>query len=324
MLPNPSEPSNHSAIIAKSVRDSINACTFGVSFSAVLVGVTQVFFVAIRVGYGNMPESTTPRLAPYDNIAFLRCIVSIILDFLPMRTPIFAPQGESVAKHWNIPTAKGRIFAYPIYTLIAICIVIVDTLSIPFTNYIVVPDTRRVRCIRRIHWNNVNPAHEPWVCNISIKKSTITPILAPRILKFYDIFSFFLGELYRNEVVSCGPSIRLVRINWLVRITEFDKVIFIDSAPYGCPCDNGDTTANECRHLVRLYLFESVGNALISIESEYMSRIRKRGTKYLQFLVYGVKINILPHFLQGSKPCIAGTLRRLSLVEYSHIIFRYY
>lgn len=268
-----------------------------------------------------MPKATTPRLTPYDNITLLRCIRSVIMNFFPIFAPIFVPQRKCVSKYWDVPPAKRGILAHPIYTLIAICVVIVDTLSIPFTNYIVVPDTRRVRCIRRIRRNNINPTHESWVCNIAIKKSTIAPILAPRILKFDNIFAFFFGEFHRNEVVSCCPSIRLIRVNGFVRITEFDKVIFINSAPYGCPCDNGDTTANECRHLVRLYLFESICNALVSIESEYMSRICKWGTKYLQFLVYGIIINILPHFLQGSKPCIASTLGRLSLVEYSHIIF---
>ena len=106
MLPNPPEPSNHPTIVAKSVRDGVDTCPLGVSFSAVLVGITQVFFVAIRVGYGDMPKATAPRLAPYDNISFLRCIVSIILDFLPILSPIFAPQGESIAEYWNIPTAK--------------------------------------------------------------------------------------------------------------------------------------------------------------------------------------------------------------------------
>ena len=84
-----------------------------------------------------MPKATTPRLAPYDNIAFLRCIVSIILDFLPILSPIFAPQGESIAKHWNIPTAKGRIFAYPIDTLIAIRAVIVYSLAVPFADDVI-------------------------------------------------------------------------------------------------------------------------------------------------------------------------------------------
>lgn len=213
------------------------------------------------VGYGNMPISTTPRLTPYDNIALLRCIRSVIMDFFPIFAPIFAPQRKRIAKYWNIPTAKGCIFSHPIDTLIAIRAIIVDTLSIPFTNYIVVPDTRRVRCIRRIHWNNVNPTHEAWVCDISIKKSTITPIFAPRILKFDDIFSFFLGELYSNEVVSCCPSIWLVRINWFVWITELDKVIFINSTPYCGACNNRDATAKECRHLNIAYQLESVGDA---------------------------------------------------------------
>ena len=214
-----------------------------------------------------MPISATPRLTPYDNIALLRRIRSVIVDFFPIFAPIFSPQRKCVDKYWDVPPAKCCIFAHPIYALIAICVVIIDTLSVPFSDYIVVPDTRRVRRIRRIHRNNVDPTHESWVCNIAIKKSTITPIFAPRILKFYDIFSFFLGELYRNEVVSCSPRIRFVWVNGFVRITELDKVIFIDSTPYRCPCDNGNTATKKCRHLVRLHLFESVGNTLISIES---------------------------------------------------------
>lgn len=214
-----------------------------------------------------MPISTTPRLTPYDNITLLRCIRAIIWDFLPILPPILAPQRKCVAKHWDIPPAKGCILAHPIYTLIAICVVIIDTLAVPFTNYIVVPDTRRVRCIRRIHWNNVDPTHESWVCNIAVKIPAITPIFAPRILKFYYIFSFFLGELYRNEVVSCGPSIRLVRINWLVRVAELNKIVLIDATPYSRTRDNGNTATKKCRHLVWLHLFKSVNNTLISIES---------------------------------------------------------
>ncbi len=213
-----------------------------------------------------MPEATTPRLAPYDNISFLRSIRSVIVDFLPILSPIFAPQRKCVAEHWNIPSAKRRIFARPIHALVGIRTVVVYTLAVPFTNYIVVPDTRRVRCIRRIHRNNVNPTHEAWVCNIAIKKSTITPIFAPRILKFYDIFSFFLGEFHRNEVVSRCPRIRFVWVNRFIWVAELNEVIFINSTPYRCPCNNGDTTAKECWHLVRLYLFESVGDAFRFIE----------------------------------------------------------
>lgn len=91
MLPNPPKPTNHAVIVSEAVRDGVDTCPLGVSFSAVLVGITQVFFVAIRVGYGDMPKATAPRLAPYDNISFLRCIRAVIWNFLPMRTPIFAP-----------------------------------------------------------------------------------------------------------------------------------------------------------------------------------------------------------------------------------------
>ena len=252
----------------------------------------------MSVGYGNMSISTTPRLTPYDNIALLRCIRSVIVDFFPIFAPIFAPQSKCVAKYWDVPPAKCCIFSHPIYTLIAICIVVVDTLAVPFTNYIVVPDTRRVRCIRRIRRNKVNKANEPWVCDIPIKIPTIAPIFAPRILEFDNIFSFFLGKFHRHEVVSCCPRIRLVRVYWFVRVAEFDKIVLVNSTPRRRTCNNRDTATKHCNSLEGFAnLLKAVDNALITEEFERMSRVGKRWTQYLQFLVYRVIIYFLPHFL---------------------------
>lgn len=85
-----------------------------------------------------MPKSTAPRLAPYDNIAFLGCIRAVIWNFLPISAPIFAPQRESVSEYWDVPPAQSRILAYPIDTLIPIRTIIVYTLAIPFADDIVV------------------------------------------------------------------------------------------------------------------------------------------------------------------------------------------
>gem|GEM_PF-6508117 len=269
-----------------------------------------------------MPKSTAPRLAPYDNIAFLRCIVSVVLDFLPMRTPILAPQREGVAEHWDVPTAQSRILAYPVYALIAIRSVVVYTLAVPFADDIVVPDTGRVRRIRRISRNKINKANEPWVCDIPIKIPTIAPILAPRILEFYDIFSFVLGKFYRYEVVSCRPRIRLVCWDRFVWITESNKVILINTTPCGGACNNRNTTA-KYRNSLKWFAdeFEPIYNAFFLKEFERMSRVCKRWAKHLQFLVYRIVVDFLPHFLKRAEPRIARALRRLPLIENSHIIF---
>lgn len=271
-----------------------------------------------------MPKATTPRLAPYDNISFLRCIVSVVLDFLPMRTPIFAPQRKRIAKNWNVPTAQSRILAYPIHALIAIRTVIVYTLAVPLADDIVVLGGCRIGRIRRISRNKINKANEPWVCDVPIKIPTIAPILAPRILEFYDIFSFVLGKFYRYEVVSCCPRIRLVWWDWFVWITESNKVILINTTPCGGACNNRNTTA-KYRNSLKWFAdeFEPIYNAFFLKEFERMSRVCKRWAKHLQFLVYRVVVDFLPHFLQGSKPRVACTLRRVVLIEYSHIIFRY-
>lgn len=85
-----------------------------------------------------MPKATAPRLTPYNNISFLRCIASVILDFLPMRTPIFAPQRKGVSEYWDVPPAQSRILTHPIHALIAIRSVVVYTLAVPLSDDIVV------------------------------------------------------------------------------------------------------------------------------------------------------------------------------------------